>query len=151
MTSQDALNAAIEEFQTSTLGQEMLDAEKARNNCLPVALALLVLLQGDNIEDARLMSVGGLKAGDDPNYLHYVVKVGTQVVDPSQRQFEESADVPMIEEATTYEDRWEGWNTIDLDDELQRSFHPDLPADLPDWSEVSNGLDAWSDAMKSAS
>lgn len=144
MTSQDAFNAAIEEFRTSKLGAAVHDKKTASGKCKPTAIALFSLFTERDVEDARLYN---LSKGYDE---HWIVRVGDSVVDPTQRQFDEvdgpESDVPTIAEFEGFVREWDEVVEIDFNNRFQQLTHF-LPDNLPEWETTNAGFGRWSDLL----
>ena len=140
-----ALDLAIEEFRASDLAAQMHDAEESRDNCKPVALALMAIFKEHGVDDYELVGFGSA------DKQHYAVRVRGQIVDPSHRQFDrpgEPSEVPCVDSLEKFSDAWSDVDQIPFEDIFRRKLHG-IPDELPDWAVASRGLGEWSESIKS--
>lgn len=111
MTDQQALSAAVEQH-VAERGR-LLDPDEARDRCQSESAAFMETLAAYGVEATvvsglRVRSWDGLVLAG-----HFAVRVGDDVWDWTARQFDPSAEVPLVMPLSRWREEWrfvgEGW------------------------------------------
>jgi hypothetical protein len=123
-----------------------MNSDQAAGLCKRASLVLLELLNREGIEDAKLWHLGMPRDGSGfaPSDEHYVVVVGTEAIDATARQFDETSDPITRRPLSDVEKAWHGSQGVRIghvEPFIGRDLH-DIPANWRELADVDPPGDA---------